>query len=122
MKDAAPFTIAIACGMLLWFVGAEATGRREAWDSGLYWTLFYPLAVAACGALGYLFPQRPWRWALALFFAQCLAMGTRNGEIGNLFPLGLIVFGVLSLPAIAVARLASNLKASRSRNAGPPSG
>jgi hypothetical protein len=105
-----PYVIAVMAGMLLWFAGSELTGRREAWDSGLYWTVFYPLALAACALLGYLFPQRPHRWALALFAAQCLAMGIRNGEIGNLFPLGLIVFGVLSLPGIAVAKLGARVK------------
>jgi hypothetical protein len=109
---AVPYALAIAAGMLLWFAGAEFTGRREAWDSGLYWTAFYPLALAACGLLGYRFPERSHRWALALFFAQCLAMGIRNGEIGNLFPLGLIVFGVLSLPGIAVAKLGARMKGS----------
>jgi hypothetical protein len=110
LKDIAAGVIAAAAGMLLWFAGAELTGRREAWDSGLYWSLFYPLALAACGLLGYFFPDRPWRWALTLFFAQCLAMGLRNGEIGNLLPLGLIVFGVLSLPGIAVAKLGAKMK------------
>jgi hypothetical protein len=106
-----PYVIAAIAGMLLWFVGSELTGRREAWDSGLYWAVFYPLALAACGWLGYLFPERPHRWAIALFGAQCIAMGIRNGEIGNLFPLGLIAFGVLSLPGIAVAKLGARMKA-----------
>lgn len=107
-----PYVPSVIAGMLLWFAGAEFTGRHEAWDSGLYWTVFYPLALAACGLLGYRFPERPHRWALALFFAQSVAMGIRNGEIGNLFPLGLIVFGVLSLPGIAVAKLGARMKGS----------
>ena len=68
------------------------------------------LALAACGLLGYFFPERPHRWALALFFAQCLAMGIRNGELGNLFPLGLIAFVVLSLPGTAVAKFGARMK------------
>ena len=110
MRNAAAWAIAAVAGMALWFAGAEFTGRREAWDSGLYWSLFYPLAVVACGLLGYFFPERPWRWALVLFFAQCLAMGIRNGEIGNLLPLGLVLFGVLSLPGVAVAKLGAKIK------------
>jgi hypothetical protein len=31
-----PYSIAIAGGLLLMFVAAEVSGRREAWDSGLY--------------------------------------------------------------------------------------
>ncbi len=105
-----PYAIAVVGGMLLMFVAAEVSGRREAWDSGMYWTLFYPLSIAACGVLGYLFPVRPWRWALAFFLGQCCAMLLRNGELGNLFPLGLALFGILSLPGVAVATFGAKLK------------
>ena len=36
-----------------------------------------------------------------------------SGEIGNLAPLGVILFGVLSLPAIAVAKRAARRGAQR---------
>jgi hypothetical protein len=100
------YAVAVAAGVALWLAASAITGRREAWDAGLYWTLFYPLSLVACALLGYRFPERPWRWALGLFFGECLAMGLRNGELGNLFPLGLVVFGVLSLPGVFVARFA----------------
>lgn len=105
-----PYSMAFLGGLLLMFLAAEVSGRREAWDSGLYWALFYPLSVLACGFFGWLFPERPWRWALAFFVGQCLAMLLRNGEIGNLFPLGLILFGILSLPGIALARLGAKIR------------
>ena len=104
------FAIAIIAGVVLWLVGAETSDRREAWDSGLYWSLFYPLAIGACGLLGYLYPERPWRWAVALFAAQFVAMVLRSGEFGNLAPLGLIMFGVLSLPGVFAALIAARLK------------
>lgn len=103
------YALAIAAGAAIWLFVSLVTGRREAWDAGIYWSVFYPLAIAVCGFLGHRFPERPWRWALALFFAQCLAMALRNGEIGNLFPLGLIMFGVLSLPAVAAAKFGARL-------------
>jgi hypothetical protein len=96
--------------MALWFAGAAMTDKREAWDSGIYWSLFYPLAIGASALLGYLFPERPWRWAVTLFAAQFLAMVLRSGEIGNLAPLGLVMFAILSLPAIFAALLAARLK------------
>jgi hypothetical protein len=110
------YTIAVVAGMALWFVGAEVSGRRETWDSGIYWSLFYPLAIGASALLGYLFPERPWRWAVALFVAQFVAMVLRSGEIGSLAPLGLILFGILSLPAVFAAQLAARQKRS------PPDG
>lgn len=75
-----PYSIAALGGLLLMFAAAEVSGRREAWDSGIYWLLFYPLSIAACGVLGYL------------------------------FPLGLLLFGILSLPGMAVAMLGAKFK------------
>ena len=109
-KGSSAFAIAIIAGVVLWFAGAEMSDRREAWDSGLYWSLFYPLAIGACALLGYLYPERPWRWAVALFAAQFVAMVLRSGEIGNLAPLGLVMFGVLSLPGVFAALVAARLK------------
>jgi hypothetical protein len=105
-----PVAVAATIGAALWLVGAEFTGRREAWDSGLYWTVFYPLAVAACGLLGYLFPERPARSALALFLSQFVVMVLRSGEIGGLAPLGLAMMLVLALPGAAVAKLGAGMK------------
>jgi hypothetical protein len=107
-----PYAIAVAVGMTLWIVATEVSGKREAWDSGIYWTLFYPLSVAAAVGLGYLFPERPWRWALALFLAQFVAMALVSGEIGNLAPLGAVMFVVLSVPAIVVANVVARAKRS----------
>jgi hypothetical protein len=112
-RSGMPYAIAIIAGMALWFAASSVAGKREAWDAGIYWSLFYPLAIGACGLLGYLFPERPWRWAIALFLAQCVAMVLRSGEIGSLFPLGVIMFGVLSLPGIAVAQLGAKFHGRR---------
>jgi hypothetical protein len=101
------YAIAFAAGIVIWFAATAASGRREAWDAGIYWMLFYPLAIAVAALLGYRHPDRPWRWAVTLFLAQFVAMGLRSGEIGSLAPLGLVVFGMLSLPAVAAARFAA---------------
>lgn len=109
-RPGTPYAVAIIAGMALWFAASAVAGRREAWDAGIYWSLFYPLSIGGCGLLGYLYPERPWRWAVALFVAQCAAMMLRNGEIGNLFPLGVILFGVLSLPGVAVAKAGAKFR------------
>lgn len=118
MKDKAAwaYTAAIVGGALLWLVTAAITGRREAWDSGLYWTAAYPLSIALAGALGYWIPQRPWRWALATLLAQAAVLAVAGSDL-TLLPLGLIMFSVLALPAIGVARVAASIRLRRDQRA-----
>jgi hypothetical protein len=113
-STALPYALAVIAGVTLWAVGSAVSDRREAWDSGSYWTLFYPAAIISCSLLGYLFPDRPWRWCIALFAAQFATMAVLAGAVGNLAPLGLILFGVLALPAISAAMVAARSKRSRS--------
>jgi hypothetical protein len=101
--------VAAVAGLVLWFGASLITGRREAWDAGIYWSLFYPLALAASGLLGYFHPQRAWRWPFILFGFEFVAMCIRNGELGSLWPLGLVLFAGLALPGVVVARLGARL-------------
>ena len=107
---AVPFALAAAIGMAVWFAASTMTGRREAWDAEAYWIAAYPGAIAVSAVLGLLYPERPWRWAMTLFQAQFVAMCIRNGELGNLWPMGLVLFAVIALPAIGAANLASRLR------------
>jgi hypothetical protein len=107
---ALPFAIAVASGMALWFAASLASGPREAWDAAPYWVAAYPLALLAAACLGYACPERAKRLAVVLFAAQFVAMCIRNGELGNLWPLGLALFTVLALPAAVAARLAARLR------------
>ncbi len=106
--------IVAVVGMVLWFVASLVSGLREPWDGSLYWVVVYPLAILVCALFGYFYPRRPWRWPLVLFAAQFIAMCLRNGEIGNLWPLGIVFSAVLALPGIAAARFAARF--SRSTN------
>jgi hypothetical protein len=105
--SAAPYVVAVVAGMALWFAASLAGGRREAWDGPVYWSAAYPLAILVAAMIGHLWPDRPWRAVLLLFAAQFVAMCIRNGEVGNLWPLGLALFAVLALPAILAAKLAA---------------
>lgn len=100
-------TAAAFAGVALWFGTSILTGKREAWDGSTYWAITYPLAIVVCALLGYSHPERPWRWVMVLFLAQFIAMSVRNGELGNLSPLGMVLFAVLALPGIVVAKVSA---------------
>jgi hypothetical protein len=109
MRSSARAAVVIAAltGVVLWFLTSLLTAKREPWDAPSYWAIAYPLALAGCALLGYRFPERPWRWALVLFESQFLAMCVRNGEFGNLWPLGMLLFAVIAVPGIVAAQVAA---------------
>jgi hypothetical protein len=112
-RASVPYSIAIVFGAGLWFVVSALTGKREAWDTSAYWVVGYPLAMFVSALLGHHFPERSWRWPIALFEAQLVAMCIRNGEFGNLLPLGVVLFAVIALPGVVVAKLAARRRLRR---------
>ena len=40
-----PALVALALGATLWIVGGVVSGRKEPWDTGVYWTGVYPLSL-----------------------------------------------------------------------------
>lgn len=101
--------LAGVAGLALWTITAAVTGKREAWDTDIYWTVSYPLAVIGSAALGFLFPERPWRWAVMLMLMQFVVMIAMGSGLG-LWPLGLIVLAVLAAPAAFAGVLAARLR------------
>lgn len=110
------YAAAIAGGALLWIATAALSGRTEAWDAPLYWKAAYPLALVLAAVLGYLQPRQPWRWALAVFLAQPAVLAFSASGFG-LLPLGLILFAVLALPAVALAGIAARFSPRRADGA-----
>lgn len=89
---------------------ALATGRREAWDAGVYWSTGVPLALVGAAAIGYLSSGRGWLAPLVIVPAQVVVMMYRNGEMGSLWPLTLALSSVLSLPFVGVALVARRMR------------
>ena len=102
-----PALVALALGATLWIVGGVVSGRKEPWDTGVYWTGVYPLSLLGGMLMARGWPARAWRWPLLVFLGQFVGVALRNGEVGNLWPLAIAMFLVLSLPGIALARLAA---------------
>ena len=96
-------------GLALWSVTVALTGKREPWDTDTYWTVSYPLAVISAALLGFLFPERPWRWAVMLMLMQFVVMVAMGSGLG-LWPLSLIMLAALAAPAVLAGVLAARLR------------
>src|SRR5262245_24473396 len=79
------------------------SGRREAWDSGQYWTIGLPLVAIAAFVIGFLAEDKAWRWTILIIPSQVATMMVRSGEIGSLFPLAVMLASILGLPFFAIA-------------------
>jgi hypothetical protein len=103
-KDHWLYLVAAACGAAIWILIALVSGRKEAWDSGLYFSAGIPAGCLISAAFAFLEPNRSWRWGVLPSVGQFAWMLLSHG-LGNLLPLGVIVFGVLSVPPIIAARI-----------------
>lgn len=106
-QSAWPVVAAAAAGVLLWVLASVLTSKREPWDASEYWGVVYPLSIAAAAFLAYRHPRRATVLAFAVFAGQFLGMCLLAGEVGSLWPLGLVLFSVLALPAVYVAKIAA---------------
>lgn len=108
--DRKAYLVCLGGGAVLWLLTTLLTGRSEAWDSPYYWSLVYPMSILLAGIVAYHAPRRAWRWGLAVMLVQALVMVVTSGGSFGLLPLGLLLFGVLSLPAMALAVLVAMVR------------
>lgn len=102
-KDSWLYGAAFVSGIVVWILVSSFSGKREPWDSDLYFTFGIPALCLVAGILGYVEPDRPWRWGIVPLFGQGVWMLISQG-FGNLFPLGLLVLGLFSVPSIVTAK------------------
>lgn len=107
-----PYVTAFLVGLVISFAITKITGRKEAWDSGAYFSVGIPLMVLVIFVLSYKFPDRAWRWTLAMALGQSLAMVFAGGSL-NLWPLSIIAMTIYSIPQFLVGSLAAKLKSKR---------
>ncbi len=112
------YGIAVAIGVLVWVGVSEVSGRREAWDSPFYFSVGIPVMCVAAACLAYVEPDRSWRWAVLPFAAQAAWLVLSQG-LGNMFPLGFVVFAILAIPALLATRLGVFLARRRAKRASP---
>lgn len=97
---------AFLCGLIVYVAIVAATGRNEAWDDGSYYFLGMPFMCVAAFVIGYLFPVRPWRWALWMAGGQTVG-ALLNGSSLSLLPFAIIFMVVISIPQFIAAYLGS---------------
>jgi len=106
------YGIAVAIGIVVWIGISMVSGRKEAFDSELYYRIGMPVVCLASAAFGFLEPNKSWRWGILPLLGQFSWMLLTQGP-GNLLPLGMIFFGILSVPSIIAARIGAFLRRKR---------
>jgi|GEM_PF-1577650 len=82
-------------------IGA-ASHRREAWDSGLYWSMGLPLMLLAALVCGFVARRRAAVTGYSPFAGGLAAMVVKTGT-GSMLPLGVIFMAVVGLSGVAAA-------------------
>ena len=100
--------LAVAFGAALWAALVHVSGKREAWDSEIYFRIGLPVCYAVSGIFGFVEPHHSWRWGALPFVGQFMWMIVSAG-VGSLMPLGAIAMGVFALPGVLLAILGAAL-------------
>lgn len=112
-SSAFPHAVAFLAGLAICLVVAKLGGRREPWDTSLYFVAGIPLMCAVALWLGYRHPLRAWRWALGIALGQSVALALGGGSL-SLWPMALVAMTILSIPQLVAALVGSKLAKRRS--------
>jgi hypothetical protein len=115
VKSSHGWLASLASGAVLWGFATAAAGLREPWDSEHYWSIWLPAAFALSAVLGATFPDRSWRWPMAVMLVQLPVMLLLTGGGLGLLPLGAILLLILSLPGMLFARAGAAVRRSLER-------
>jgi hypothetical protein len=109
ISSRAAYAIAAGVGAGGWLTISQLTHRREAWDSGLYFSWFLPAVALVVAGLAFFVPERAWRWAFVPFGAQAAVAFVQN-PTANLLPVGLVVFAFYGALCLVPAWLGAGLR------------
>lgn len=107
----------LAASGMYWQLACHMTGAREPWDAEAYWRLWYPFSFILAAITGCFFGKDGWLAGGIITFAQLPVMWINNGT-GALVAVGVILLGILAVPAAAISLLTGRL-AMRFRSARP---
>ena len=115
MPPAVAMFLSVLTGILLELVVHAVSGRREAWDSPIFWIYGMPVALLISFGIGFGSRGRTWLATLAVAPGQVAAMMARSGEIGSLWPLALLLSAFLSAPFVGASFLGQKARAIQRR-------
>lgn len=110
------YVLTAAVAIAVWLAPWLLLGRKEAWDHWTYFTVSIPIMSVIAAYAGFRGKSRWWRWPLTLALAQFATALLLNG-LGNLFPLGIIVFLVFAMPMAIAAAVAAWVARRREQHA-----
>ena len=103
-----PYVASALAGLGVCLAITIVTGRKEAWDSGVYFFVGIPIMCALIFVISYRFPTHAWRWTLSMAVGQSLAIASAAGSL-NLWPLSIVAMTVVSIPQFITGFVASLL-------------
>ncbi len=107
-----PHGFAFMAGLAICLAVTFVSGRKEAWDSPLYFMAGIPAMCVVIFAISYFFPVRAWRWAFSMALGQSVAMVIGGGS-ASLWPLAIIAMTVVSVPQFVVAMITGRIAQKR---------
>ena len=122
-SSALPYALSLVAGFAICLAIVKIAGRREMWDSTMYFVAGIPLMCVVAFAVAYAFPVRVWRWVVAMAIGQSIVLLMADGSL-SLWPLSVMALTVLSLPQFVAAFVAAKLARRRKGATGaqaPPS-
>lgn len=85
------YIIALVGGAAAWILPARMAGTVEAWDGSLWW--LWLLGTAGLSfTVSFIDPPRKWQWPFWIVGAQLFALLMQRPQLGNLVPLGAVLF------------------------------